>query len=111
LIPVLGIVGTALGFLILTVTGISVSVYYAQRYFGGDLREGIRTALTVGALVAASALLGEILFVSPLYSQIVGGIVFIVALTAIHWRDLSMIENVWRKKMLSDHMEIRKHGS
>jgi O-antigen/teichoic acid export membrane protein len=111
LIPVLGIVGTALGFLILTATGVSVSVYYAQKYFDGDLLASIRIALIVGGLVVTSGLLGEILFVSPLYSQIVGGILFIVTFIAIHWRDLSMIGNILRKKMHSDHMEIRKHCS
>jgi len=112
LIPSYGIIGTALGLVVLTATNTSISMYYAQKLFFNELFKNLKVVLFSGGVLVSSLLFGKYLFPSPSYSQIASGLVFTSIFIAIYKNELYTIgKGVWIEMITKrGKFEIRTLG-
>jgi len=112
LIPSYGIIGTALGLVVLTATSTSISMCYAQKIFFNKLFKNLKVALFSGCVLVSSLLFGKYLFPSPSYSQITSGLVFTLIFIAIYKNELyTMGKRVWIEMITKrGKFEIRTLG-
>ena len=112
LIPSYGIVGTALGLVVLSATTTLITMYYAQKLFFDRLFTNLKVVLFSGCVLVNSLLFGKYLFPSPLYSQIASGLVFTSIFVAIYKNELyEMGKRVWIEMITKrGEFEIRTSG-
>jgi len=112
LIPTYGIVGTALGLVVLSATNTLISMYYAQKLFFNKLFINLKVVLFSGCVLVGSLLSGKYLFPSPLYSQIASGLVFTSIFVVIYKNELyEMGKRVWIEMITKrGEFEIRTSG-
>lgn len=96
LIPSYGIVGTALGLVVLTATSTSISMCYAQKLFFNKLLKNLKVVLLFGCVLVGSLLFGKYFFSYRSYPQIASGLVFTLIFIVIYKNELYTIgKSVW----------------
>jgi len=100
LIPRYGIIGTALGLVVLSATTTSIAMYYARKIFFKKLFKNLKVGLFSGFILISSLLFGKYLFLSPLYSQIASGLVFTLIFISIYKNELYIIGKGIQKEII-----------
>lgn len=100
LIPRYGIIGTALGLVVLSATITSIAMYYAQKIFFPQLFKNLKVVLFSGCVLLSSLLFGKYLFRSPSYSQIASGLLFALMFISIYKNELRLVRERIEKEMI-----------
>lgn len=99
-IPRYGIIGTALGLVVLSAATTSIAMYYARKIFFHQLFKNLNIVLFSGCALASSLLFGKYLSRSPSYSQIASGLVFTLIFIAIYKNELYMAGKRIQKEII-----------